>query len=160
MSSKRPISEVLQPVFKLVMSFKKIADKVLGAELSITTSQFRMLIAIKHNPNLSQREIAEFWNVTEASASRQIEILNRKGLVSKEQASDNHRKHVLKLTKSGEKEIKKALSIMSGVFERIFQDVSEKDKETFHNLLQRFIAIIKEEELALKTDNIKKYKDK
>jgi DNA-binding MarR family transcriptional regulator len=158
MANKCSIRETLQPILSLVLVFKKIADRTLRSRLSITMAQFRILIAIQHNPNLSQQAIAKFWGVTEASASRQIEILDNKGLISKAHDSNNRRKYILRLTKRGQGEIKQASRLMNGVFERIFKEISDKDREMFHNLLQRFIAVIKEEDSASETDNIKKDK--
>ena len=149
--------ETFQPVIGLVLIFKKIADRTLKPKLSITTAQFRILMAIQFHPYLSQQAIAEFWGVTEASASRQIEILDNKGLISKAHNPENHRKYILKLTKKGKLEIKRALDLTNKTFEKIFKDVYDKDRETFHKLSKRFIDIIKECSLT-QGDNINKTK--
>lgn len=157
MAKRYSINETLQPIIGLVLIFKKIADRTLRPKLSITTAQFKILLAIQHNPNLSQQAIAKFWGVTEASASRQIEILNRKGLISKTHDVNNHRKYILKLTRRGKSEIKQASRLMSVIFEKIFKGVSNKDRKTFHNLSKRFIAIIKDNN-SIQMKNINKRK--
>jgi len=153
---KYSICETLQPILSIVLIFKKIADRVLRSELDITMAQFRILVAIQHGSDLSQQKIAEFWGMTEASASRQVDILGRSGLISKTRDPRDSRKHVLKLTKKGLEDIKLASRLMNGVFDRIFKDISDKDKNNLHNLLQRFEIAMKSKVSMFNTDNIKK----
>ncbi len=157
MAKKHQIRETLQPIFTLVLIFKKIANKTLRAELNTTISQFKILVAIKRSPNISQQAIAEFWGATEASTSRQIEILAKKGLISRARDPENRRKYVLKLTKRGQKEIKRASLLMNATFERIFEEISDKDREAFYNLVQSFISVIKEKDQVLEMAGVNKY---
>jgi DNA-binding MarR family transcriptional regulator len=157
MAKRYSIRETLQPIIGLVLVFKKVADRTLKPKLSITTAQFRVLMAVQHNPNLSQHAIAQFWGVTEASVSRQIEILNNKRFISKSQDPDNRRKYSLKLTKRGRSEIERASLLMNEIFEKIFKDVSDKDRRVFSSLSRRFISIIKECD-STQMENINKTK--
>jgi DNA-binding MarR family transcriptional regulator len=158
MAKKHSIRETLHPLFALVLGSKKIADKALSSKLNITMAQFRILAAVKRDPNLSQRSIAEFWGVTEASASRQINILTKKGLISRTHDSNNRRKYVLKLTKKGQREIKQASHLINESFEKIFKEISNKDREIFHNLLQRFIMVVKKTDPTFGAGYINKHK--
>lgn len=149
MTKRYPIGEVLQPIFGLVLAIKKISDRSLNDKLDITVSQFRMLVAINYNQKVSQQTIAEFWNMTEASASRQIDLLCKKKLVVKTRNPNNKRECVLKLTKHGEEQIKRASSIMTRVFESIFKDISNDKRKKFASLLSEFYKTIKKNEVAL-----------
>lgn len=160
MAKKYSIRETLQPIFSIVLLFKKIADRTLKSKLSITMAQFRILTAIQHDPSLSQQEIAQFWGITEASASRQIEILNKKGLISRSYDPKNRRKYILKLTTRGTEEIKQASRLMNDIFEKIFTDVSDRERKEFNDLLKRFIEVIKGSDMVAEMDNIKKHKNK
>lgn len=127
--------------------FKKVADKALLSKLRLTTSQLRMLMAVRHNPNLSQHDIAEFWNITEASASRQIGLLDSKGMIRKKRDPKNRRKYVLELTNKGNIEVRKAMTLMHNMLEKIFKDIMDKDRGRLKTLLVKFTDRLKSSDL-------------
>jgi DNA-binding MarR family transcriptional regulator len=142
MMGKLSMRETIQPVFKLVSSIRKINDRRLTSKLRLTLSQFRILSVIKKNPKTSQRVIANFWMMTEASISRQIEILRKKKLIEKVWSPENRREHIFRLTSSGLKMLSKANSLIDSMLEKIFADISQKDRKVFSAIINRFLALV------------------
>ena len=131
----------IQPVFKLVSSIRKINDRQLTSKLHLTLSQFRILSVIKKNPKTSQRVIANFWMMTEASISRQIELLRGKKLIEKVQNPENRREHIFRLTVSGENILMKANALIDSALEKIFADISQQDRNSLSAILHKLLAL-------------------
>lgn len=77
------------------------SDQVLQEKLGIGLSQFKILMVLKWNPSIQQKEIADHLGQTEASVSRQIKLLQDKGLLETTVSPKNRRQHIATLTKLG-----------------------------------------------------------
>ena len=144
MVAKLSMRETIHPAFKLVSSMRRANDHLLVSRLDLTLSQFRILSVIKKNPEVSQRVIADFWMMTEASISRQIEILRAKKLIEKIPNPKNRREHTFALTAPGKKMLTKANTLLDSAFEKIFADVSQKERKAFSAIINRFLELAPE----------------
>lgn len=70
------------------------SDQMLQEQLGIGLSQFKILMVLEWNPRVQQKSIADSLGQTEASISRQIKLLEAKGLVSVKVDPQNRRKHI------------------------------------------------------------------
>jgi len=131
---------ILVPIFRLVFFLDKITDNILNKELRIGLSQFRILMVLAKHPESSQRTIAEFWNITEASANRQITNLSREKLITKKVNPRSKREHLLTLTSAGKEKIDRAISLMDKLFEKKFKTVEAKDRKLLADLLQNLLT--------------------
>src|SRR5438105_4272756 len=104
--------QITYTIHKLAFLLDKIADQILEKQLTLSFSQFRILIAISKNGGVSQKQIAAFWEVTEAAVSRHVHKLIGKNLITIKQNAQNRRENILTLTKQGEKQLKKAFEII------------------------------------------------
>ena len=145
MEKNLKIREVIQPIFILTLYLQKIADRALRLKMNLTISQFRMLMAINHHSGLSQKHIADFWGMEEASVSRQIGILAKKKIISIKAGPASKREHALSLTPSGKKLIEKALLVIEKQSEEIFKDVSQEQREGLSVLLEQLTNCVKRE---------------
>ena len=130
-------------MFALAFSLDKVADRLLRARRGLTLSLFRILIALKFLPKTSQRSVADFWGITEASASRQIDILVKKKLLDKSRNPDNQREYLLALTPRGAKELKTTIGILDGAFEKLFREVNPKERLALSSLLRRLLDLLR-----------------
>lgn len=101
----------------------KTADHILQKNLNLKFTQLRMLIAIKgctqHCP-CSQKDIARFWQMTEAAVSRQIELLKGRGLVGSRENAANRRANLLTLTAKGEQMLKRGAALLETHYDKIY----------------------------------------
>lgn len=67
----------------------------------IARSQYRALWHLAHHDQLSQKELAELMHVRAATVTPLVEILERKGLVVRQQSDLDRRSNSLALTKAG-----------------------------------------------------------
>ncbi len=134
-TNKVPISNVIRPLMKLRAKLDRIVNITLRKEMGFGGSLFRILMALTVRPDITQKEIAEYWDVTEASVSRQISILERRGWVK--------RKPVMAITPLGTITMEKARSIMEKVFEKIFKDISDKKRKSATAIFEELLSNIK-----------------
>jgi len=78
-------------------------DKLLIEQLGVSYSQYKVLVQFKENSIIRQNIIAKNLGQTEASITRQLHILNSKGLILKSYDPKNRKVRVVTLTKLGYK---------------------------------------------------------
>ena len=132
-----------------------MSDRALLAKMELTLSQFRFLMALKHHPETSQKSIADFWGIAEASASRQIEILLKKKMVARLKNSKNQKEYLLTLTEKGEKELKKALAVIDGILEKVFKDLANRERVILSSSLQNMLEFIRKEGIFPRSKKLK-----
>jgi len=103
--------DITYNLHKVVFLMDKLADKVLAEKLAVSFSQFKVLMAIDHK-TVCQKEIADYWDTTEAAVSRQIEILVNEKLISRKEDSENRRKNILMITKRGGEILEKGYKVL------------------------------------------------
>ena len=129
-----PIASVIQPLMKLRAKLDRIINLTLHKEMGFGASQFRILMALSIRPTITQKEIAEFWDVTEAAVSRQVSLLENRGWVK--------RKPTMTITPLGVVTLEKARGIMEKVFERIFKKISDKKRKTASEIFEELLSTI------------------
>jgi DNA-binding MarR family transcriptional regulator len=102
------------------------SDQVLQEQLGIGLSQFKILMVLEWNPQVQQKFIAESLGQTEASVSRQIKLLQKKGLLQSRIDPDNRRKHVTAPTPLGMQITEAATAILRRNFGPDFALMGEK----------------------------------
>src|SRR3954470_24781839 len=90
----------------------KQADQVLHEQLGIGISQYRILMALEWNPRVGQKTLATSLGQTEASISRQIKLLQSKGLLESRIDPNNRRKHITVPTTKGMQITEAAADVM------------------------------------------------
>ena len=133
--------DITYNLHKVVFLLDKIADEVLEDKLGVTFSLFKILIAIDHK-TMSQREIADYWDMTEAAVSRQIELLLDKKLVEREENPDNRRQHVLKLSQTGRKMYDKGFKVLDEKTEEVFVVLDEREREVMTEGIHKLLKVI------------------
>ncbi len=139
-AAKMQTQQITYSTKKLVFLLDKLAERVLQEKLDLTVSQFRMLMAINYKKGLSQKDIASFWEVSEAAVSRQLENLKDKGLIISEKNKNNRRENILKLTKKGHDHLEKASKLIDSKYEQIYKAISQKEKEVLVGSLEKLLA--------------------
>ncbi len=121
----------------LAFVLNRQSDQVLQERLGIGFSQLKILIVLKKNPHLQQKEIAERLGQTEASVSRQIKLLHETGLLQTMKRPENRREHITTLTPKGERFTDEALDILSHYHQPVFESMNEKQRTQLMELLQQ-----------------------
>lgn len=135
-------TEIGFQIYKLVFLVHKATDKILNSQIGVTHSQVIMMHAIKHRGEVSQRDIAKFWQMTDAAISRQVEILSGKGFIKLWQNPKNRREHILSLTPDGLKHLEKAFNVLDKTFEQLFSVLSVSEKTTLTESLYKLLKSV------------------
>lgn len=103
----------------------KQSDQILQEQLGIGYSQYKILMVLEWNPRIQQRGIADSLGQTEASVSRQIKLLQRKGLLTTKTDDHNHRKHITAPTPLGMQITEAATAILRRSFGPDFASIGD-----------------------------------
>ncbi len=90
------------------------------------------MYVLNFKKEMSQKDIADYWDVTEASVSRQVNILRQKGFVEKKPSTH--------LTLKGKKVLDDALSHATATFEEVFEGVTDTERKHAVALLEKLSA--------------------
>jgi DNA-binding MarR family transcriptional regulator len=118
---------------------KRLEHRLLTAK-GITFSQFLILLAIHCKKHPSQRVVADFLYLTEATVSRHVFALEQIGLLSRESATDNRRQNILSMTQKGATAFAAAHKIIDAELNTIFSSIPKKDRAL---IMQAFQGVIK-----------------
>lgn len=120
----------------------KQSDQLLQEQLGIGLSQYRILLVLEQNPRIQQSTIANNLGQTEASISRQMKLLEDKGLVVIRIDPNNRRRHKAVPTQMGAQMTYAANTIIS---RNLGPDFASMGEDQFTRLLtgmQRLHAIV------------------
>lgn len=134
--------DIFYSAHKAVFVIDKIADKILQDNLNLTYSQFRILAAIKRNPDVSQKDIADYLDMTEAAVSRQIEFVVKREFVKKTENKKNRRQSVLALTSLGINQLQKAFKTLDAKFEEVFGVINPKEREVLSTAFSKLLKVV------------------
>lgn len=137
--SKNFSDAIAYKIHKAVFVMDKAADSTLQNKLDITLSQFLILMAIEHHTNVSQTEIANFLELTQAAVSRQIEVLRNKKLITISQNEESRRENILRPTPLGQKLFREAGIILDETFENLYKVMTDKEKKSLEKSLDKLL---------------------
>ena len=133
------LSYLLQHLASVV---SKQSDQLLQEQLGIGYSQYKILMVLEWNPRVQQRAIAESLGQTEASISRQIKLLQNKGLLVTRPDPANRRKHITAPTTLGMQITEAATAIMRRSFGPEFAQMGDDQLLQLINGLTRLHNIV------------------
>lgn len=127
-------------IHKLAFLLEKRADEGLRTQLDIGFAQYKVLEAINQNMLARQNMVAEMLDQTEASISRQIKILQSKGLIKVAEVMGNKRARELSLTRVGEEIVRNAEDILDIAQAQIMGGLSYQEQRLLQELFERMLV--------------------
>ncbi len=126
-------------IHKFMFLAHKMLDKELMKHCGISFSQCKILAAVLYHPGISQRQIADFEELTEAAVSRHISGLSTKGYILLVPNTKNKKQHILELTKQGTLMCKNALTIVEKKGEALLSTLSVSQQKTISDSFDTLI---------------------
>jgi DNA-binding MarR family transcriptional regulator len=117
--------------------FARESDQILQEQLGIGLSQYKILQALVENSAMQQRFIAVQLGQTEASVSRQIQVLEQRGLIESMRNPVNRREHITTLTSRGERVVEAAERVLTIHHSSSLTRLSKKEQLVLLDLLQK-----------------------
>lgn len=140
-----PTNNLLYLIDHLAAVVGKQADQVLLEQLGIGMSQYKILQVLEWNPRVQQKAIADSLGQTEASISRQIKLLQAKGLLSSRRDPQNRRKHIASPTTLGMQVTEAATAILRRNFGPEYASLGDDQLQQLLTRLQELHAIVCQE---------------
>jgi len=129
------VGYLLQHTATMIM---RQSDQVLQERLGIGMSQLRILMMLERSPGIQQRKLADCLGQTEASISRQIKLLQEKGMLAVRINPKSRREHLAVPTPKGLKMTQAALEALVQHNKPMVEQLSEKQRERLQAMLQIF----------------------
>ncbi len=111
------------------------SEQVLMERLGLGYSQFKILMALQWSPNVQQNHIADVLGQTEASISRQVKIMHKRGLLETKISPENRRQHITTPTRKGERLTEEAVNVLNIYHAPMFDLLSEKQRRQLQEML-------------------------
>lgn len=140
MKFKNPSETIFYQIEKAIKQYRVMAQGNLNKlGYKITINQILLMIQIDRNPEISQVELAELLFKDVASITRMTELLVKEDFIEREENKNDRRKKDLKITRKGKKLLDLAIPIISKNREVAQKNMTEKERNTLFNLLNKII---------------------
>jgi len=110
------------------------------ADVGVTRSQWSMIAVAARHPGSTQRQIAEFLDMSEASAGRLIDRLCTDGWLERRARDDDRRARAIYLTQAADPILEKLGAIARKSEARVFRNFSEEELEALRTALDKLYA--------------------
>lgn len=124
----------------LVYDAQRAISKSLETALKpygITPGQWNLINQLEGAGELSQKELAELTRKEQATITRYLDTLERKGLVVRNQHKSDRRAHVVSVTEEAKELISAVQPVTVEAADRLIDDIDQADINTFVAVLAK-----------------------
>ena len=100
-------------------------------------SQHQILMFASHNPNVSQKDLAEMYGVSGATMAVSLKKLEKGGYINRLVDQHDNRCNQICITEKGRKVVEESVLIFQRLERCMFERFSEHDMDVLGNLLDR-----------------------
>lgn len=142
MNEVNPVSRLEDVLFyvieKAIKSYRQFAQRnIREVNKDITIDQWLILKTINDNPDITQREIAEYVFKDDASITRMIDLLVKKGFLERSLYPEDRRRSGLGLTPLGKMTKQDLMPIILNNRGIALEGLSEEEINTLRKVLQK-----------------------
>ena len=135
-----PLKTIFYNIERAIKEYRKFSQRnLVMAEKEITVDQGLILNILNDQPNLSQNEIANLLFKDNASMTRMIEGMVKKGMLEKTMDLTDKRRASLSLTEKGRTVLSNITPIILKNRETALTGISEEEKVLLVQLLQKIV---------------------
>ena len=128
--------KIIYQLINLAIKHKKIMQNYID-ETGVYHAQYRLLLAISHNENASQNDIAKLMDVSAATIAVSLKKLEKGGYINREIDEKDNRLNKINITEKGKKVVEQSKKIFEAVDQKVFQGITDEEKAALINLLQK-----------------------
>lgn len=130
----------LTPLHRLEFILQHQSDQLLRSQVGVGFGQIRIMDELGKTTACSQREIASKLYQTEANISRQLRLLQKKGLVNIARKPDDKRQRQVTLTTKGSQAHSRAQLVLAKFQKQILGSVEYREAYNFTETLTKLLA--------------------
>ena len=131
----------LETVLRKFISVDRLHKRLLEKQVAkggMHRSQHRMLLHIYKSPQPpTQKELAEFFDISSAAVARSCKNLESQGYIQRTAKEKDSRANYLTVTAAGREILEKTKSLVFQVDEKMFADFSEEEFAQFFACLEK-----------------------
>ncbi len=131
----------LETVLRKFISVDRLHKRLLENQVTkggMHRSQHRLLLYVYKSPAPpTQKELAEFFDVSSAAVARSCKSLEKQGYIQRSTNEKDSRANCLTVTKAGVEILEKTKSLVFQVDEKMFADFSEEEFAQFFTCLEK-----------------------
>ena len=143
----------LQKLLRLSHIFSSVLQEIIQSKLRneatrvpLTTSQFHILKLMTLNGEHHVGEIAEFLGISAPAATKNVDKLERFGLVVRKPSEGDRRAVILTASVKGKRIVEQYEHLLATRLAPVLEEFSAEDVEQFSDLLERFsVAVLRRE---------------
>ena len=128
-------NDIAQSLHHVVALVSRESDQILLEQLGIGLAQYKILTTLHESAQAQQRAIALALGQTEASISRQIKLLEEKGMLLVSRNPENLREHRTQLSVKGLRVIEAAEHALSQYHAKVFVDLGKKQRAQLDEII-------------------------
>ena len=132
--------KVMRCFFNLMKAHRIYVAQSVEKEGGVFYSQLPILEMVLNQPECTQKEIAEKFDISPASVTKTLKVFEKKGLVERMQSEKDCRCLQLKITMKGIKAIETQKKLFSKTDEVIFEGISEEEKQLLYDIVNKMLA--------------------
>lgn len=122
----------------------RIFDAYIGKPFRVTQVEFSILVLIHSNPDATSKQLCQAMASSAARMSLLLDRLNGRGLIAREQSEVDKRFQHLRLSKSGEQLVGKALDIACTMETDLLNGLSRGERVVLMELLWKVATASKD----------------
>lgn len=127
-------------IIRLAWLLVKSAESRVLSQNDLSYSQFTVLFLIQQAGNLSQKQVADHLELTEAAISRLAETLQKKQYLTRLSFQENRRENHLQITPIGEKVLELVWRKLSQAEEMLFKEIPLANIKVFQEVLTQLVG--------------------
>jgi len=137
---ENPKETIFYQIEKAIKQYRTMAQNNLNKlGYSITINQILILIEIEKRPEISQVELSELLFKDVASITRMIELLFKRGFLSRKESETDRRKKDLRITDKGREILELAIPIIKENRQTALEKINAEEQENLLNTLNKII---------------------
>jgi len=144
MDKQENTKSIIRLIHNLMLS-AEARDPHPWLHLELTREQLRVIFLLSFKGRVSPGEVAESFGVPKANVTSVVDRLVAKGLVSRQENSDDRRSYILSLTEAGGSQVERLREIGTARIGRVLERMPNKALASLRTGLESLITALKEE---------------
>lgn len=142
MNKKSPLDQATYSLHRLAFILQRSSDDILQKKLGIGFSQFKLMIGMSKHPYCEQQQLASYLGQTEASISRQIQLMSKLKLIEVKHDTNDKRRRLVVLTINGQQSFEHAQKLLELHHREVLQSFSDGDIKQFQKHLNSLLLAV------------------
>jgi DNA-binding MarR family transcriptional regulator len=145
---KKPKIAFIEPLLAASMVIDRHLDSYIKEKTPYGLSHIKILLSIERafindkTKLCSQAAVAKLWGVSEAAISRQIILLEKERLITRNSDPNEKRRVILKLTAKGRRLLSKSSMLIDKELARIFKPLADTTKVQLQQHIQKVLEAL------------------